>query len=110
MPKEPAEKCLLWRMAVLPAHEKIKMYLHLGKNMVVRKSRVVAVCDLDNTTGSRITRDYLAGAEKSGSVVNVADDLPKSFVIYEENGKITVYLSQLSPATLLRRSRTRLGE
>lgn len=86
------------------------MYLHLGNNRVVRKADIIAVCDLDNTTGSRITRDYLAGAEKNGIVVNVAEDLPKSFVICAENGKTTVYLSQLSPATLLRRSGTRLGE
>ncbi|NCB51927.1 MAG: DUF370 domain-containing protein [Clostridia bacterium] len=86
------------------------MYLHLGNNKVVRKADLIAVCDLDNTTGSRITRDYLAGAEKSGAVVNVAEDLPKSFVICTENGKTIVYLSQLSPATLLRRSGTSFGE
>ena len=86
------------------------MYLHLGKNKVVRKADIVAVCDLDNTTGSRVTRDYLAGAEKSGAVVNVAEDLPKSFVVCAGDGKTTVYLSQLSPATLLRRSGTRLDE
>lgn len=86
------------------------MYLHLGKNKVVRKCDVVAVCDLDNTTGSRITKDYLAGMEKNGSVINVADDLPKSFVICLENEKTFVYLSQLSPATLLKRSGTQLGE
>lgn len=86
------------------------MYLHLGNNKVIRKADIIAVCDLDNTTGSRITRDYLAEAEKGGAVVNVAEDLPKSFVVCAENGKTTVYLSQLSPATLLRRSGTRFGE
>jgi hypothetical protein len=86
------------------------MYLHLGKNKVVPKADIVAICDLDNTTGSRITRDYLARAEKGGEVINVADDLPKSFIICETSGKTTVYLSQLSPSTLLRRSGTELGE
>lgn len=90
--------------------EKKTMYLHLGNNRVVRKSAVVAVCDLDNTTGSRITRDYLARAEKNGEVINVAEDLPKTFVVCEENGKTVVYLSQLAAATLLRRSGAALGE
>ncbi len=40
------------------------MYLHLGKNRVVRKADIVAVCDLDNTTGSRITRTILRGRKK----------------------------------------------
>lgn len=86
------------------------MYLHLGNNRVVRKADIVAVCDLDNTTGSRITRDYLARAEKNGDVVNLAEDLPKTFIVCEANGITTVYLSQLAAATLLRRSGTDLGE
>lgn len=80
------------------------MYLHLGKNVVVRKSDIVAVCDLDNSSHSHITRAYLTAAEKSGRVVNVSDDLPKSFVICTgEDGAETVYLSQLASATLNKR-------
>ena len=62
---------------------------------------VVGVFDLDNTTGSRATRDYLTLAEKTGRVVNAAEDIPKAFVVCADG---RVYLSQLSPATLLRRS------
>ena len=36
------------------------MYLHLGRGILVRKSDIVAVCDLDNSSYSHITRDYLA--------------------------------------------------
>ena len=82
------------------------MYLHLGNGFLARDEDVVGVFDLDNTTGSRITRDYLAQAEKAGSVINTAEDLPRSFVVcVEKRGKDTrLYLSQLSPATLLKRS------
>lgn len=80
------------------------MYLHLGGDVIVRKSSVVCVCDMDNTTGSKITRDFLAAAEKAGRVVNAAEDLPKSFVICSDETGERVYLSQLAPATLLRRA------
>lgn len=82
------------------------MYLHIGKNVVVTKDSIVAVFDLDNSSQSHITRAYLSAAEKSARVVNVSDDLPKSFVVCEENGKQTVYLSQLNSATLAKRSET----
>lgn len=83
------------------------MYLHLGKNVVVAKRDVVAVCDLDNASFSHITRAYLASAEKAGQVVNVCDDLPKSFVVCRsEEGKQTLYLSQLASSTLLKRAET----
>lgn len=83
------------------------MYLHLGKNVVVAKRDVVAVCDLDNSSFSHITRAYLAAAEKAGQVVNVCDDLPKSFVVCrDEGGSQILYLSQLASSTLLKRAET----
>ena len=83
------------------------MYLHLGNDIVVRKSDIIGVFDLDNTSQSALTRRYLAAAEKAGYVVNAAgDELPKSFVVCGENGAQTVYLSQLNSSTLYKRSDT----
>jgi len=80
------------------------MYLHLGQSVVVPEADVIGIFDLDNTTGSHITRKFLSEAEKAGSVVNVSDELPRSFVVSGKNKDVTIYLSQLSPQTLLKRS------
>jgi extracellular matrix regulatory protein B len=80
------------------------MYLHLGQNTVIPKSSVIGIFDMDNTTSSHITRKFLNELEKSESIINVADDIPKTFVLCNEMGKTTVYLSQLSSQTLLKRS------
>lgn len=82
------------------------MYLHLGASVVIPQRDVIGIFDLDNTTASRITRSFLEQAEKTGRVVSVGDDLPKSFVMCQNSGGVTVYLSQLSPATLLKRVET----
>ena len=83
------------------------MYLHLGQGVVVPYRDVLALFDLDNTSASHLTRRFLERAEQAGQVVNVAEDLPKSFVLCRPaGGEATVYLSQLSTATLLRRRRT----
>ena len=84
------------------------MYLYLGKDLVVPKDRVIGVFDLDNCTSTRITRDYLARAEKRGRVTDVsAGALPKSFVLCAEERRMhaptRVYLAQPNPATLLKR-------
>lgn len=80
------------------------MYLHLGSSVVIPQRDVLGIFDLDNTTSSRITRDFLAQAEQAGQVVSVGEDLPKSFTVCRDRaGSVTVYLSQLSSATLLRR-------
>ena len=84
------------------------MYLHLGNDYVVRKSAILAVFDLDNSSQSHLTREFLLRAEKAGRVVNAAgQELPKSFVVCAEGEGRTVYLSQLNASTLLRRSESR---
>lgn len=84
------------------------MYLHLGQSVVVPYRDVIGIFDLDNTTASHITRSALERAEREGRVINVGEDLPKSFAVCQKGGrrgdKSTVYLSQLSTATLLRRA------
>ncbi len=77
------------------------MYLHLGQSVVVPEQDVVGIFDLDNTSASHRTRRMLETAEREGRVVNVCDDLPKSFILCRERGgAAVVYLSQLSTATL----------
>jgi hypothetical protein len=80
------------------------MYLHLGQSVVVDDRYIVGMFDLDITSQSHLTRDFLEKAEKSGQVVNVSEEIPKSFVVYDDGGERRVYISQLSTATLLRRS------
>jgi len=107
------------------------MYIHLGQSVVVPEEDVIGVFDLDNTTGSKITRNFLSAAEKARQVNNVSDELPRSFVVCSaavrsnavsnntvrsnaisstnaSNAYINqqIYLSQLSPQTLLKRSET----
>ena len=80
------------------------MYLHLGQNVVVAESSIIGIFDLDNTTGSLITRRFLSQAESSGDVISVSEELPKSFIVCSDKSKTTIYLSQLTSQTLLKRS------
>lgn len=76
------------------------MYLHLGQSVVVHQKDIVGIFDLDNTSSSFRTRKFLEQAEKEGRMVVVTDDLPKSFVVCKKDDTETIYLSQLSSATL----------
>lgn len=81
------------------------MYLHLGQDKVVSMDEIVGIFDLDTSTVSKATRDYLAKAEKDGCVTNVCTDLPKSFIVCNGRDKKThVYISQISSSTLLKRT------
>lgn len=80
------------------------MYLHLGQGVMVAQKDIVGIFDLDNCSISKRTRNFLSFAEQSGKIRIVGEDIPKSFTVTSCNGKITVYLSQISSATLLKRS------
>lgn len=87
------------------------MYLHLGQSVVVPFRDVVGIFDLDNTSASHLTRKFLERAQRDGRVVNVSEELPKSFVLCGNPGKnATIYISQLSSATLLRRAESNTFE
>lgn len=79
-------------------------YLHLGKGTVVNTAGIVGIFDLDITSQSHLTRRFLREAEQRGEVVNAAEDIPKTFVLFQEGGTTRVYLSQMAAATLLRRA------
>ena len=80
------------------------VFLHLGQNTLVDDRTVIGVFDLDNSTVSKHTRAFLARAQREDRVVSVSQELPKSFVVCRDRDGDRVYLSQLSPATLLRRA------
>lgn len=83
------------------------MYLHLGQSVVVPHSRILGIFDLDNSSWSHRTRDFLERAEREGRVVSICEELPRSFVLCGGQDEVcTVYISQLSAATLLRRAQS----
>lgn len=80
------------------------MYLSIGNDMAVRDTSIIGIFDLDNTSTSRRTREFLEKAERDGEVVP-CDDLPKSFVLTSEYGFSRVRLTALSASTLEKRLR-----
>ena len=81
------------------------MYLPIGNDMSVRDGTIIGIFDLDNTTCSKHTRNFLKQAEAAGQVVTVTDELPKAFVLTREFTMDRVYLTQFSAATIEKRSR-----
>ena len=78
------------------------MYLNIGNDMAVRDRNIIGIFDMDNTSTSKRTREFLSNAEKEGQVVP-CDNLPKSFVLTAEYGMDRIYLTSLGSATLEKR-------
>lgn len=79
------------------------VYLHIGNNYSVDLRDVVGIFDMDNTTVDKSTRRLLEQAEKNRTITYATYELPKSFIITEKNGRVRVWVSQLSASTLKKR-------
>lgn len=81
------------------------MYLHLGQDTVVLINDIVGIFDLETSTVSNCSRRFLYDAQKGGRVFNISDEFPKTYIVCVDSaGKETVYISQISSATLRKRS------
>ena len=77
------------------------MYIHAGNNRMIRTRTIIGVFDMDTATMTGATRDFLRKAERLGRMINIKDDIPKSFVLTEDG---LVYVSQISTAALVGRA------
>ena len=81
------------------------MYLHLGSDTVVNTRDIIAILDMDSTTVSKHSKDFLKVVEEEGFVRNVSDEIPKTFVICEIEGQSVVYITNISSKALAGRIR-----
>ena len=73
------------------------MYVHIGENKVLRKKDILFVFDMDSTTVSVHTRNYLSKAQREGRVITLGFDLPKSFIVVKGGD---IYLSPFNSTTI----------
>ena len=76
------------------------MYLHIGNKKIVKDDKIIGIFDLDTATVSNISKDFINRKQKLGLVEYDNADLPRSFVLYVEDGESRVKLSRISTVGL----------
>lgn len=80
------------------------MYLNIGQDTVISDKNILGIFDLDNTTVSKSTREYINTASKNGECITVSiEELPKSFIVVAEENKKEIYISPLNTSTIFKR-------
>ncbi len=80
------------------------VYLHLGKDVSVNTKNIIAILDLESTSVSKSTRDFLKIVEEEGFVRNVSEEIPRTFVLCEINGQSVIYITNISSRALAGRT------
>lgn len=82
------------------------MYLHLGNEIIVRKSDIIAIIDLVNSRSST-NNNLIRIADIEGKIKKVSDNKNmKSLVVTDKKN----YLSNISSATLWKRANKNIFE
>ncbi|MBR1422183.1 MAG: DUF370 domain-containing protein [Ruminococcus sp.] len=76
------------------------MFLHLGNDYIVNTKDITGIFDIEKSSVSRDTRDFLNSAAKNNKVISCSYEMPKSFIVCADG---RIYISQLSCATLMKR-------
>lgn len=77
------------------------MYLNIGK--LIDEDDIIGIFDFDNTTTSKNTQKFLQINDKNKNITYIIDDLPKSFIIANNNKENHVFVSELASKTLQKR-------
>ena len=75
------------------------MFLHLGADMVVPLSDVIAITELKSAK-SNINNEFLNKMSEEKKIIDISEKNPKSFIITSK----MVYLSAISSLTLNKRA------
>ncbi|MBE6700943.1 MAG: DUF370 domain-containing protein [Ruminococcaceae bacterium] len=86
------------------------IFLFAGKSKSVKAGDIIGIFDMDTSTVSRVTRDFLFISQKRGQVENVCDDIPKAYIITSEKNKKNskVIITQVASTTLKERLKRKI--
>lgn len=77
------------------------MFLYLGGDVTVKSKEVIGIFDIEECSVSRTTAEFLNFSQKKGRIVNVSDEMPKSFIVTDNK----TYISNVSNRTIALRAR-----
>lgn len=83
----------------------MKKFIYLGGDITVYADDVIGIFDIEECSVSRTTAEYLNFCQKKGIVVNVSEDMPKSFIVCEKK----TYISNVSNSTINKRGRKKMS-
>lgn len=78
------------------------MYIHVGGEKVIRSSDLIAIFDLSIEQESKISKQFLAHADKHKRTETIGEENPKSVIVTRSK----IYYSPISSTTLKKRAYT----
>ena len=83
------------------------MYIHIGKDLVIRAEDVIGIFNLDYIKNTKEYRSFYANLEEKKQLINIAETQEKTFILVENQGKTKGYLTNIGANTIGKRKKSR---
>ena len=79
-------------------------YHFISNDKIIYSDDIIGIFDTDTSTVSAVTRSALRIAQSEKRLESVTLEIPKSFILTDENNENKIYMSQISPKILKKRA------
>ena len=80
------------------------MYVHIGKDIVIKTEDIVAILDIESLKKNKNLEEVLQNLKISDNIIDVAEENKKSLIIVNKNSKNIGYITNISTMTLVKRA------
>lgn len=80
------------------------MFVKLENGLSVRKKEIIGIFNMDTSTVSPVTRDYIKQANSERKIIYASKRVPESFILADNGFFENVYMTSFSVDTVLNRT------
>lgn len=82
--------------------------MHIGSDVNVKTAKIIGIFDIDTASYGKGTKIFLEKMQKSGRVLTISPDLPRSVILAddESGSDVQLFVSPISTATIAKRGET----
>ena len=78
-------------------------YLQLEKGESIDKGEIIGIFDIETASKGESTRDFFRRQEDQTSVISLSNDLPKSFLVCDNEFGDRMYITGISTESIKKR-------
>ena len=76
------------------------MYLHIGKDLIIKNHDIIGIFNIDYIKNTKEYKSMYKDLEEKGDILNISDELNKSFILLENEKKIKGYITKIGENTI----------
>ena len=81
------------------------MYIHIGKDLVVKEEDIVGIFNLDYIGNTKEYRNFKLNLEEQKALKILTPNVGKTFILTEFNGKSKAYITNIGAGTIGKRKK-----